>query len=157
MSGINDTHIYICCRFALNRACKLPINYFFQRNIIVIIRKMALRAHQKLIKCRMGSVALYYPLVHVMYYIKADLRWCLVCSIIWQLRNQSAITMNACVFVLSALVAVAYTAVTDEDVRWVAQRFVDTNPWSAGRNYQIIAFVQKNYPVIISVYFYLKL
>jgi len=105
-----------------------------------------------------------------MYYIKADLRCCLVCSIIWHLRNvilltsdsvtvsyQSAINMNACVLVLSALVAVAYTAVTDADVEWAAQNYVNAMPWASGRNYKFTQFDYKTCPVIISLYFYLKL
>ena len=59
--------------------------------------------------------------------------------------------MNAYVLVFSALVAVAYTALTDDVVKQRAQRWIGNN------NYRISQFSTNNYPVITSVYFYLKL
>jgi len=75
--------------------------------------------------------------------------------------------MNACVLVLSALVAVAYTAVTDPalesvaqyktvtdaDLERVAQKWIDNETWAGGHHPVMTKFEYEKTPVITFVYF----
>jgi len=75
--------------------------------------------------------------------------------------------MNACVLVLIALVAVAYTAVTDPDLEKiaqytavtdadlerVAQKWIDNETWAGGYHPWMTKFEYETTPVITFVYF----